>query len=262
MVTSVENPGEEPLKLARAPIVEAVVDIRCDMPPAFDLAALETTARELFCAQYPKMQKQLIEQHSFVKQGHEPATISATQGLQAFQFLSDDGRQLMQVRTEGFSFNRLAPYTSLDDYLPEIERGWHLFVGLAAPIQVREVRLRYINRLPLPTVDGRVEFDDYLKIGPHLPDENRLHFISFFNQHAALDVETGHQVTITLTTQPRQPGEKNVVPLIFDIDAVCRENAEPGDWPWILSKLLSLRSLKNDIFKNTLTAECLNLFRQ
>lgn len=259
MAASNENPSKAPLKLAHAPIVEAVVDIRCDMPPAFDLAALETPARDLFRAQYPKLQKQLIEKHSFVKKGDEPPLISETRGLQAFQFLKDDGRQLVQVRAEGFSFNRLAPYTSLDEYLPEIERAWGLFVGLASPVQVREVRLRYINRLPLPAVNGRVDFDDYLKIGPHLPDEKKLHFIGFFNQHVAVDVDTGNQVTIVLTMQPP---EKNVVPLIFDIDAVARGNAEPNDWPWILSRLVSLRSLKNQVFENTLTDKCLNLFRQ
>lgn len=258
MATSSEIPNEAPLKLAHAPIVEAVVDIRCDMPPAFDLAALESLAQDTFRDHYPKLQKQLIETHSFVKKGDEPPAISATQGLQAFQFLTDDGRQLVQVRAEGFSFNRLAPYTSLDDYLPEIERAWGLFVGLASPVQVREIRVRYINRLPLPTVEGRVDFDDYLKVAPHLPDEKRLHFIGFFNQHAAVDVETGNQATIILTMQPP---EKNLVPLIFDIETVSRGSSEPNDWESIRSKLVSLRSLKNQIFENTLTDKCLNLFR-
>lgn len=40
--------GEPDLKLARAPIVEAVIDIECDMPPAFDLAALQVSAHEPF----------------------------------------------------------------------------------------------------------------------------------------------------------------------------------------------------------------------
>ena len=258
MAAPSESPDEAPLKLARAPIVEAVIDIRCDMPPAFDLATLETPASDIFRAQYPKMQKQLIEKHSFVKKGDEPPMISETRGIQAFQFLKDDGNQLVQVRAEGFSFNRLAPYTSLDEYLPEIERTWRLFIGLAAPVQIREIRMRYINRLPLPTVDGRVEFNDYLKIGPRLPDENKLHFIGFFNQHVAVDVDTGNQVTIILTMQPP---EKNIVPLIFDIDTVCRGNAESNDWAWIMSKIVTLRSLKNKVFKNTLTPQCLSLFQ-
>lgn len=258
MPASIKKTSAAPLKLAHPPIIEAVVDIRCDMPPAFDLAALEAPAHDLFRAQYPTLRKQLIEKHSFVKHGDAPPTISATQGLLAFQFHTEDGQQLVQVRAEGFSFNRLVPYTNFDDYLPEIERAWSLFVRLAAPVQVREVRLRYINRLPLPAVEGRLEFNDFLKTGPRLPDEKKLHFIGFFNQHAAVDVETGNQVTIILTMQPP---EKDVVPLIFDIDAVARGNTEPNDWPWILSKLVSLRSLKNEVFANTLTDKCLNLFR-
>ena len=82
-----------------------------------------------------------------------------------------------------------------------------------------------------------------------LPDEDKLRFIGFFNQHTAVDVDTGNQVNIILTMQP---GEKNAIPLIFDIDAACRGNAESNDWQWILSKILSLRSLKNKIFENTL----------
>ena len=74
--------------------------------------------------------------------------MSVRRGIQALQFLHADEKQLVQVRAQGFSFNRLAPYTSLDDYLPEIERTWHLFVGLASPVQIRVVQLRYINRIP------------------------------------------------------------------------------------------------------------------
>lgn len=261
MVTSSENPGVPLLKLAHAPIVEAVIDLRCDMPPAFDLTGLEKQARDIFRAEYPKFRPQLIEKHRFEQHGDAPPKISATRGIQALQFLTEDERQLAQVRAQGFSFNRLAPYSSLDDYLPEIERTWRLFVGLAAPVQLRQVRLRYINRLPLPAVDGRVEFTDYLKISPRLPDEDKLHFVGFLDQHAAVDVETGNQVNIIMTMQPGEKGKTDVLPLIFDIEAVSIGDADPNDWAWILAKVASLRSLKNRVFENTLKEKCLNLFR-
>ena len=72
----------------------------------------------------------------------------------------------MQVRAQGFSFNRLAPYSGLDDYLPEIERTWSLYVDLASPVQIRAIRLRYINRILLPLAANTVDLDEYLKIGP------------------------------------------------------------------------------------------------
>ena len=249
--------SETTFRLSNAPIVEAVIEIRCDMGPTFDLPALEAAARDLFRDQYPKLRHQFIEEHRFEKQGDEPPRVSAQRGLQAFQFLHDDEKQLVQIRTHGFSFNRLAPYSSLDDYLPEIERTWALFVQLAKPVQIQQIRLRYINRILLPMTNGQVEFTDFLKVSPRLPEEDKLHFVGFLNQHAAVDVETRNQVNIITTMQP---GVNELLPLIFDIEVVHVGTAVPGDWAWIRSQIDSLRSLKNRVFKNTLTDKCLNLF--
>lgn len=66
------------------------------------------------------------------------------------QFLKNDEKQLVQIRPQGYSFNRLAPYGGFDEYLPEIERAWRLFVDIVMPLQVKLIRLRYINRFLLP----------------------------------------------------------------------------------------------------------------
>ena len=254
--TSMSAPN---LKLLHPPIVEAVLDVDCDMSPAFDLAALEKASREAFQDQYPKFRTQFLEEHPIEQKADQPTQVSAQRRLQAFQFLQEDEKQLVQVRMQGFSFNRLAPYTSLDDYLPEIERAWGLFASIASPVQIRVVRLRYINRILLPLTNGRVELEDYLKIGPRLPDEDRLRLVGFLNQYAAVEVDTGHQVNIVLTSQPP---ENDKVPIIFDISVASAETADPEDWAWLFAKTQSLRHLKNRIFRNTLTEPCLNLFRQ
>lgn len=250
--------SEPALKLAKAPIVEAVIDIDCDMPPAFDLAALEGPARDAFLAQYPKFRTQFLEQHRIESKADEPAIHSAKRAIQALQFLHDDEKQLVQVRAQGFSFNRLAPYTSLDNYLSEIHRTWGLFVEIASPVQIRVVRLRYINRILLPFTDGRVELEDYFKVSPRLPDENKLRFAGFLNQHTAVEVDTGHQVNIVLASQP--PANEKLS-IIFDICVTSAGAAEALDWTWILAEIQSLRGLKNRIFRNTLTETCLNLFQ-
>lgn len=251
--------GNGDLKLANAPIVEAVLDIDCDMPAAQEIAALEAPARDSFRAQYPKFRTQVFQGFQMRQPlGGLPDFSTGEPGIQGFQFLQEDDKQLVQVRAHGFSFNRLAPYTSLDDYLPEIERTWRLFVGLASPTQIRIVRLRYINRILLPLTADRVELDDFLAIGPRLPDEERLTFVSFLNQHTAIEVDTGNQVNIILTTRPARP---DVLPLILDITALREEPAEPENWDWILARIQSLRSLKNRVFRNSLTERCLELFR-
>src|SRR5690349_210955 len=114
---------EEAFKLPHPPIVEAVVDVDCDLPTGFELAAFEERALAIFRNHYPTLRKQFLEEHHLERKDAEPPTISSKIGLQALQFVQLDGLQLVQVRHQGFSFNRLAPYSSLDDYMPEIERA-------------------------------------------------------------------------------------------------------------------------------------------
>jgi uncharacterized protein (TIGR04255 family) len=246
------------LRLADPPIVEAVLDLDCDMPPGQDIASLEAPAREAFGERYPKLRTQLLHAHRIEQQIGGPAQLSSRQRIQALQLLQEDGRQLVQVRVRGFSFNRLAPYTRLDDYLPEIERTWRLFVRLASPVQVRLIRLRYINRLLLPLVADWVELSDFLTIGPRLPGEESLRLAGFLNQYVAIENDTENEVTITLTMQPL---DNNRLPVIFDIAALQAVAAEPGDWESLLAHIQSLRNLKNRVFRNALTERSLDLFR-
>jgi len=249
--------NESELKLPN-PIVEAVLDIECDLPPGQQFAALEVPALEGFRDRYPKFLPLYTLEHQIEMKQDGPSTVAVRHGVQAFQFLQEDEKQLIQVRVQGFSFNRLSPYSSLDDYLPEIERTWRLYLELASPVQVRLIRLRYINRILLPLTTGGVDLDYYFKVSPRLPDEDRLKLISFLNQHAAVDVETGNQVNIVLTAQA--PEGQNL-PVIFDNTVAAAESGEPENWSWIRGQINALRALKNHIFKRTLTDTCLNLFR-
>jgi len=244
--------------LKNPPIVEAVLDIECDLPPGQQVAALETPARERFRDRYPTFRTQRMQEFQIqTKPGGTPEH-SVRQAVQALQFLQEDEKQLIQIRAQGFSFNRLAPYTGLDDYLPEIERTWHLYIGLASPIQIRSIRMRYINRIPLPSTAGIVNLETFFKISPRLPDEEKLKLVGFLNQHTAVEVETGNQVNIVMTGQAPE-GDK--FPIIFDIGVAALESGDPANWPWIFEKIRVLRNLKNLVFRETLTETCLNIFR-
>ena len=250
--------SERLLNLKSPPIVEAVLDIDCDMPPALALDKLEASARDALRDHYPKFRKQFIHALQFEAAADRAPNVTTKQGFQALQFLKEDEKQLVQVRTQGFSFNRLAPYTSLDDYLPEIERTWRLFVAFAAPVQIRLIRLRYINRMLLPMAAGQVNLDGYLKFGPQLPDQDKLVLEGFLINHSAVEPDTDNRVNIILTAQP---AENDKLPVILDIETYKLGNAEPEDWAGSLSKVQSLRRLKNLVFENSLTDQCLNLFQ-
>lgn len=250
--------SDERFQLDEAPIVEAVVDIDCDMPQEFDLAATEARATERLRDAYPKLKKSFIQQHEIQARPNEPPRFSATQGLRALQHFSDDSLQLVQVRSNGYSFNRLRPYSTLDDYLPEIERTWKIFVELAAPVRVRRIALRYINRVLLPMEGSQIPLDEYLTLGPRLPQDDQLTYVNFLNQYAAVEPETQNAITITLTNQQIENGQ---LPVIFDIEARRDFGAQPDDWNELNQVILSLRKLKNRVFKRTLSQQCLKLFQ-
>jgi uncharacterized protein (TIGR04255 family) len=245
------------LKLRVTPIVEAIIDFDCAMTVDTDLEALEPAAKLAFNG-YPKVRRAFVQQMQIEAKEGAPVSVTNQSGIAALQFFSDDERQLVQIRSGGgYSFNRLAPYSSLDDYLPEVERTWAAFQKLIAPQSVRLVRLRYINRLLLPLSDHRLQLEEYLATAPRLPDEKGLLLTQFFDRNVCVEESTGNTVSIVTTGQPEEAGK---LPVILDIDAVRERGIGPCDWPKLSESIASLRSLKNLVFRNSLTPKCLNLY--
>jgi uncharacterized protein (TIGR04255 family) len=248
----------EEKKLSHPPIVEAIIDIDCDMPPEFEVGAQIERAQGLFSGDYPQFKKRYLHSQEFEgKIGESPKLKSSNVNVQSLLFQKKEEDQLIQVRKNGFSFNRLTPYTSLDEYLPEIERTWTLFVDQFSPRLVRRIGLRYINRILLPLESGGLELDDYLKVGPKLPKDSSLQFAEFMHQQKLVEQGTGNAANVVLSTQPT---ENEKLPLIFDIGTTKDVSFEPSGWAEVKTTIESLRELKNHIFFDSLMEKCKCLF--
>jgi uncharacterized protein (TIGR04255 family) len=251
------------LKLSKPPIVEVVLDIECDMAPTFNLASIADLFRTTFSADYPIFRTVSQNEHQIEEKSDRSPLLRTKHSIFAFQALQADEKLVVQIRPNGFSFNRLAPYTTLDDYFPAMEKAWRLFVRIVFPIQIRLIRLCYINRILLPLkaegIEKFVQLDQYLKTRPSSPEKDPLLLIGFFDQQAVVDKATENQAEFVLTTD--QP-QKETLPIIFNITGSSRERINPNDWIKVLNKIGQLRSLNNRIFRNTLTEQCLNLFQQ
>ncbi len=244
-------------KLPNPPIIEAVLDIDCELPPSFDIRSVEEAARKTLAKSYPKLRPIVVQDHRVETTPDNRMKYSVEGGLQGFQFLKSDEKQLVQLRSQGFSFNRLAPYSSLDDYLPQIKKLWLQYLKIATPVTVRSIRLRYINRILIPTDTHGVKLEDYILNGPRLADPERLTLTGFLDQYSAIDKKSGHQTNSVLTLQPIVDDK---LPVIFDNGVTSSESGDVDDWNWIRSTILDLRELKNHIFLRTVTEKCLNLF--
>ena len=244
--------------MTNPPIIEAVLDIECDFKEQPDINKIEAKARKEMAKSYPKVRHVLFQEHQFEAKPSELRKISIKGGLHGLQFLKNDEKQVIQYRIEGFSFNRLAPYASLDSYLPQIKKNWSIYRELTRPVQIRLIRLRYINRILLPLMNGKVDLEEYILNGPRLADPKRFDLTGFIDQYAAIDKQSGHQINSVLTLQQ---GDNDKLPVIFDNGVVAFETGNADDWQWIRSKIVELRELKNHIFCRTLTEKCLNLFQ-
>lgn len=251
-------------KLRNPPIIEAVLDFECDPPAALILPDIKESAQEVFRSKYPTLRTTHRHQHTIqLSTGAEQTTPavepSGEVAVHGYQFWSEDGRQLVQVRAEGFSFNRLAPYTSFDDYLPEIKRVWQMYIKLIPVTRIRTIRLRYINRLMLPMTQQRIDLDQFLKIGPRTPDEDHLTLAGFATQFSAVENNTKEILNVVLVAEA---ATKDYLPVILDITVASPfQVTTPGDWALIETMLMSLRQLKNWVFENTITQKCTELFQ-
>jgi len=249
---------EERKQFTSTPIVEAVVDIDCDIPPGFNLAEAGPFLK-VWGGEYPKVQTVHGQQFKIESSPEGQISQALSVGILAQQFRTADETAVVQARTAGFSFNRLKPVSTLDDYLEEIHQRWENYRSVVQPLVVRSVRLKYINRLFFPVESGRVQLGEYLKVCPTLPDGANLDFRGFFHQHAAVERDTGHTAEIVLLAQPT---ENNLLPVIFDITVSATGGEEPENWAWILEKIQRLRKLKQTIFENSLTEKCLKPYQQ
>ncbi len=241
--------------LARAPIVEAIFDIRVIPHAAFDAATLRTLATRIV-DRYPDVEERTAFRATLRLDGSQTAP-SGTEnlGLDAIVLKTRDGQTLAQFRRDGFTFNRLYPYTSWEELLPEVERLWRIYLEGARPEAVSRIAVRFINRLrlPLPIED----FRQYLTAPPSVPDSVPQAMAEFLTRVTIVDQERNLAAHIA---QKLEPGTDDVsVQVLLDIDAYAHR--EPGFRIEDIGPTFEmLRELKNDIFFGSITESTADMY--
>jgi uncharacterized protein (TIGR04255 family) len=249
------GPEREWPHLPKAPIREAVLDIQVTVPKNTSLRQLESIHGQIK-DQYPgKRPRKRIEAKFHVATGLIESAPEKTDG---FVFMTEDKRQLLQARLDGFTVNRLAPYATWDRLLDEAQKLWALYIQAARPETINRIALRYINRLelPLPILD----LTEFVRIRPELPDELP-HAVSALFMRLEVPQPNGAIAIITETIeQVEERSAGHVLPFILDID-VIRQGTMAPDADDLWQKFGQLRDIKNQIFFGTITPKTEALFR-
>lgn len=242
----------------KAPITEALLDIRVELPTDTSLNTLELYQNEIK-ERYPIKEERFEWKTGIEFQSGKPQISEHSGGRKGYLFRSADKLKVVQSRLDGFTFNKLKPYEHWEVFRDEAEELWNHYIDIARPTKVVRMALRYINRIELP-----LPFDDlkeYILTGPELAPELKLPLSNFLVRLEIFNNDLDCKAIITETLEkPITRQDKTFFPLIFDIDVFKVVNNDPSDKEsWEIFE--SLRNFKNDIFFESITPKTKELFQ-
>ena len=238
-------------KLARAPIHEALIDVRVKAREGLLISTFDELKDKL-SGQFPSSETMSAMQASihFDVRGNASTKTSET-GRKGLLFKSADGRLLLQCRNDGMTVNRLAPYTSFEDLFGVFETCWNLYSEVARPSFVVRLGLRYINRFPIPP-KGYIE--NYVTCLPKIVFADSV--INGFSQQTRHSFVHRPEMVI-LRTALEASVDSTIVTI--DVDAFRGDRLDTS-LDSMKDGFDGLRELKNDFFFSVLGSTALEDF--
>lgn len=244
--------------LPHAPIIEAVIEVRVRAEVPWEEEAIQAQIK----AQLPDYPQ--VDSHREVRQevklapGQESQQTLLDLGWKGLRLRSSDNLHIAQFNRDGFVFSRLPPYESWEQLVSEGMRLWGIHREIARPAEVQRLGLRFINRILLPP--KYMDFEDYLKAPPKVPNGLDLPFYSFFHKETL--AVTGHPYAINIirTIQPPQPPEHDRIGIILDNDVFTMEPFE-FQQEILERRLAEMRWLKNKAFFGIISRKALRTFQ-
>jgi uncharacterized protein (TIGR04255 family) len=245
-----------PQHLRKAPIIEALIDIRVERIRTVTHETFRSVV-PLLADRYPNA-KNLGAATAMIRiQGGSKVTTEVEQlGIQGVRLDSADEKTVVQFRADGFTVNRLKPYEDWRALWEEAKRLWPMYVDHVQPAVATRLALRYINELQLP-LEPREDFDLYLTAPPNVPaglPQDLSEFATRVHLHHPSDLHA-------LVTQ-RFAVSKNVeapVKVLLDIDAY-RIGRFEIDINSIEPVFEQLHTFKNSIFFSYITDRTVALY--
>jgi uncharacterized protein (TIGR04255 family) len=247
-----------PRHLPRAPIVEAVIDFRTRTASTLRLEGLADLGPTLLDS-YPGKPAEinLLELAFRQEPGKKTTGDQIDHGKVGYRFTSGDNKYVVQLRKDGFTISRLAPYIDWETFLAEASRMFFRYCEVSEVEAVHRMGVRYINRLPLPASEVG-DFSGFLTAPPPFPREIQAFMNHFLTQVQVQEADTLAQATVTQTVQQGQQTSEHV-PVILDVDVFQNGNfsVKPAV---LLAQLAPLRAFKNRLFFASITEKTADLF--
>ncbi|MBN4054537.1 TIGR04255 family protein [Nitrospira defluvii] len=239
-----------------APITEAILDVRVNLPTETTLETLATFQDEIK-TNYPRKIERIIVEGNFTlnpKPGSQSVAQTSSE-INGYMFYSQDGKQVVQARRDGFTFSRLKPYDRWETLRDNAKEMWELYKKIASPEVITRVALRYINRIeiPRPIRDLKEYILTVPEIAPGIPQALQSLFMR-------LEIPDPKMRCISIITETVADSTNDtILPFIFDIDVIHQASLDvTSNDVW--ERLEDLRTVKNKIFFESITPKSSALF--
>lgn len=241
--------------LRNPPITEALLDFRVRSVSA-DIADAIAKLRIVLAQKLPVVDEQQSVQAEFAIDSRGPvAKESRNLGVQAAFFRSSDERTIAQFRKDGFTYNRLQPYSGWNTVFPEALSLWHEYVRAFQPTELTRLAVRYINRVEIPLPVSRI--DEFLRAAPAIPSAAPQSVISFVSRVVVDDPSSSSQAAITQIMEPIVDSGRAYI--VIDIEVFAAVQLDPYD-THVPQLLEGFRDTKNRIFFTALTDKALERY--
>jgi len=237
--------------LTRAPVAEAVVEIRVRLSRPVVQADFNAF-RDRLKDKFPKAQDiRYVASHLQFGSDEELKNDVST-GLIGVRLDDQEGRWVVQAKSDGLAISRLPPYESWEGLVATLRALWPLYVEIFEPSAVLRLGVRYINRVPLPDAEN-IDLDSLLTAGPKIPLTLPQTLTQFVTRVIFPLPAEGIVLTVLQALEPA-PGDVagRRAHVVLDIDAACEQAMTPTA-PGMWGRLDSLRDAKNMAFFGSLT---------
>jgi len=246
----------------KAPITEAIIDLRVTLPEETRVEALrDLHARLPDTYEAPKDVFEALAQIDLAG----PSPITRTErSHQGYRFDRADAKRVLTVKLDGFSYSFLPPYDRWESFRGEAKQLWDIYRDRYGPTLVTRVAVRYINRInvPLRSADpkGSLRLEDFFRTYPQITEGLAHHAMAGFImqvQVPQLDIES----ILMLNQAVVQPEEPGVLSVVLDLDLFRGVQWDPNDDERLWGFLDQLRARKNEAFEASITDNTRKLFK-
>lgn len=253
-MTSKPAPRPARRKLSRAPVIEALLDIRVVPREGLTFADLKPLDA-LVAKDYPEREEKRAATFTFAVKDAKAQANAEMSGEPVGTMHTDRAkRNRVQFDLNGFTQNVLAPYADFETLVAKARPHWEAYVKTSQPRSIARMAVRYINQVRLPLQES---LESNLLTFPVLPPAVPQQVSDFAFRITVHDPP--REAVAIITQASKGVVDAQGLQVIVDIDAIM-ENQLAVDDSNLWARFETLRGLKNDVFFSILSPQLLEKY--